>query len=287
MVLQASRLLHSRPGSGTRRHVHDGSNAARRRAALTVSVIAVFNQKGGVGKTTTTLNLLAILARSGRHPFGIDFDPQAHLTLASGLKNVPGSQSVFAFFEHATPLGMLVQEVPPGVKLVPAAVEMSKIDALHGADPGITRRLQAGIAEAGWNEPTLIDCSPMLGVLTLNALMAADRVLIPLSADFLSLQGVYRISTALDVLERKAGKRLLRRIVVSRYDARRKLSFQIYRELQTAFPGLVCETRIHEAVALAESPMHAKDIFAFAPSSQGATDFRLLFEELDAIGFFQ
>ncbi len=252
-----------------------------------MSVVAVFNQKGGVGKTTTTFNLLAGLARAGRHPFAIDFDPQAHLSLAAGVKNVPGAQSAFAFFEQGTPLGMLVQEVPPGIRLIPAALDMSKIDALYGSDQGITRRLQTGIAEAGWTDPTLIDCSPMLGVLTLNALMAADRVLIPLSADYLSLQGVYRISTALDVLEKKAGKRFLRRIVVSRYDARRKLSFQIYRELQEAFPGIVCETRIHESVALAESPMYGKDIFAFAPSSQGATDFRLLLQELDAIGFFQ
>jgi chromosome partitioning protein len=251
-----------------------------------VSVIAVFNQKGGVGKTTTTFNLAGALARAARNPVAIDFDPQAHLTLASGLKHVTGAQSVFAFFEHGTPLAMLVREVPPGIRFIPAALDLSKIDALHGADQGITRRLQAGIAEAGWNEPTLIDCSPMLGVLTLNALMAADRVLIPLAADYLSLQGVYRISTALDVLEKKTGKRFMRRIVVSRYDARRKLSFQIYRELQEAFPGIVCETRVHESVALAESPMHGKDIFAFAPSSQGAIDFRLLAQELDASGFF-
>jgi chromosome partitioning protein len=126
----------------------------------------------------------------------------------------------------------------------------------------------------------------MLGVLTLNALMAADRVLIPLSADYLSLQGVHRITTALDVLERKTGKKFFRRIVVSRYDARRKLSFQIYRGLQETYPGIVCETRIHESVALAESPMHGHDIFEFAPASQGAVDFRALVRELDSIGFF-
>jgi len=253
-----------------------------------VSVVAVFNQKGGVGKTTTTFNLTAALARVGRRPVAIDLDPQAHLSLALGVRHVTGAQSVFGFFERGTPLGMLARETPLGIQLVPAAPDLSKIDTLYGSDPGITRRLSAGIDEAGWRTkaPVMIDCSPMLGVLTLNALMAADQVLIPLSADYLSLQGVYRISTALDVLEKKAAKRFLRRIVLSRYDARRKLSFQIYRELQDAFPGILCETRIHESVALAESPMHAKDIFTFAPSSQGATDFRLLVQELDAAAFF-
>ncbi|MEO8038718.1 MAG: ParA family protein [Betaproteobacteria bacterium] len=253
-----------------------------------MSIVAVFNQKGGVGKTTTTFNLTAALARVGRRPVAIDLDPQAHLSLAMGVRNVAGAQSVFGFFQNATPLGMLTREVPPGIELLPASADLSKIDALHGSDAGITRRLRAGIEEAGWatSAPVMMDCSPMLGVLTLNALMAADRVLIPLAADFLSLQGVYRITTALDVLEKKTGRPFLRRIVVSRYDARRKLSFQIYRELQANFPGIVCETRIHESVALAESPMHAKDIFAFAPSSQGATDFRMLVQELDAAGFF-
>jgi chromosome partitioning protein len=253
-----------------------------------VSVVAVFNQKGGVGKTTTTFNLAAALARSGRNPVAIDLDPQGHLSLAMGVKSVPGSQSIFSCFESGTPLERLVREVPPGIRLIPASLDLSKIDALYGADQGITRRLQGGLAEAGWGGamPVIMDCSPMLGVLTLNALMAAERVLIPLSADYLSLQGVHRINTALDVLERKSGKQFLRRIVVSRYDARRKLSFQIYRELQETYPGIVCETRIHESVALAESPMHGRDIFAFAPASQGATDFRLLVQELDAVGFF-
>ena len=253
-----------------------------------MSVIAVFNQKGGVGKTTTTFNLAAALARAGRKPVAIDLDPQAHLSLALGVKGVPGSQSIFACFESGKPLASLVREVPPGIRLIPASLDLSKIDALYGADQGITKRLQVGLDEAGWvgTMPVVMDCSPMLGVLTLNALMAAQRVLIPLSADYLSLQGVHRISTALDVIERKTGKKFIRRIVVSRYDARRKLSFQIYRELQQTYPGIVCETRVHESVALAESPMHGRDIFDFAPSSQGAADFRQLVRELDAIGFF-
>lgn len=252
-----------------------------------MSVIAVFNQKGGVGKTTTTFNLVAALARLERSPYAIDLDPQGHLTLAAGIKNLTGPESVFGFFQQDIPLTQLVRTVDPGIRLVGASLDLSKVDALYGADVSMTRRLRAGLEQAGWmtGPPVLIDCCPMLGVLTLNALMAADRVLIPVSADYLSLQGVHRINAALDVLERRGNRRFLRRVVITRYDSRRKLSYRIYRDLLEAFPGIVCETRVHEAVALAESPMHAKDIFAYAPSSQGAADYRALLQELDAIGF--
>lgn len=252
-----------------------------------MSVIAVFNQKGGVGKTTTTFNLAAALGRAGRTPVAIDLDPQAHLSLAAGVKNVPAAESVSAFFRDGVPLAQLARDVPPGIRLVPASLDLSKVDSLYGADVSMTRRLKSGVEEAGWTtQPNvLIDCCPMLGVLTLNALIAADRVLIPVSADYLSLQGVHRINAALDVLERKTGRAFVRRVVVTRYDARRKLSFRIYREVQETFGAVVCETRIHESVSLAESPMHAKDIFGFAPSSQGATDYRMLLAELDSVGF--
>jgi chromosome partitioning protein len=172
--------------------------------------------------------------------------------------------------------------------LVPASAHLSKIEARHAADPAMPRRLKQGLEPdlARDGQPVLLDCSPALGVLSLNALVAADRVLLPVSADYLSVEGAHKLSAALDVLEQRLGKRFQRRIVVTRFDARRRLSYDIYAMLAERFGDQVCETAIAENVAIAESPMHGKDIFDYAGSSQGAADYRALTEELRAGNFF-
>jgi chromosome partitioning protein len=253
-----------------------------------VAVVAVFNQKGGVGKTTTTLNLGAALTAREQHAAMLDLDPHSHLTLALGLRNVPGDASLYAFFKNRKPLSELMQTLPRGLRLIPASLELSKIEALHGGDAAISRRLKEGLEHDGVRDarPLLLDCCPTLGVLSLNALVAADRLLLPVSADYLSLEGASRLSGALDVLEGRLRKRFERRIVVTRFDARRRLSYDIYSMLQERFPQQLCQTVIAESVALAESPMRGKDIFAHAPGSQGAADYKALTEELWAGNFF-
>jgi chromosome partitioning protein len=119
----------------------------------------------------------------------------------------------------------------------------------------------------------------------LNALLAADKVLIPVSADFLSEHGVHRLDSALNVLEKKLQRTFERRIVVTRFDSRRKLSYDIYDKLKQRYGGLVCKTRIGETVALATSPMHGLDVFAYAPQSPGAADYKMLAAELMESGF--
>jgi len=254
-----------------------------------MTVVAIFNQKGGVGKTTTTLNLTAALARAKRDPIALDLDPQGHLTLASGLKEtVPATMSMSAFFMQQTPLAKLLRDTPAGWQIIPSSLELAKIDALFGSDPKAAKLLKQGLHEelALTGAPILIDCCPMLGVLTLNALLAADRVLIPVSADYLSLQGVLRLDAALNVLETKLQRRFERRIVVTRFDSRRKLAYTIFDKLRDRYGALVCNTRIGENVALASSPMHGLDVFTHAPHSPGAADYRALTGELVNSGFF-
>jgi chromosome partitioning protein len=254
-----------------------------------MAVIAVFNLKGGVGKTTTCLNVAAVLAKAKRHPICLDMDPQGHLSLACGLKKDTTSEMNMAtFFEKKVPLAKLMRDTPAGWQIVASSLELAKIDATYGADPKAAGLLKAGLQEelALTGAPILIDCCPMMGVLTLNALLAADRVLIPVSADYLSLQGVHRLDSALNVLEKKLQRKFERRIVVTRFDSRRKLAYDIFDRVKDRYGDLVCNTRIGENVALATSPMHGLDVFAYGPNTPGAADYMALTMELMKGGFF-
>ncbi len=254
-----------------------------------MAVIAVFNQKGGVGKTTTCLNLAAALMQENRAPIGIDLDPQAHLSLACRLKDNTLGTGMAAFFREKIPLTRLLRDTPSGWKIVPSSLELSKVDALYGSDAKAATLLRQGLSPdfTAQGAPILIDCCPMLGVLTLNALLASDRVLIPVSADYLSLEGVHRLDGALRVLESKLGKNYGQRIVVTRFDPRRKLSYDIHRLLKEKYGARVCNTRIEENAALATSPMHGQDVFSYAAHSGGAEDYRALAHELLTSGFFE
>lgn len=254
-----------------------------------MAVIAVFNQKGGVGKTTTCLNVAAVLAKAKRYPIVLDMDPQGHLSLSCGLKNGTAPDlNMASFFEKKVPLAQLLRDTPAGWQIIASSLELAKIDATYGSDPRAATLLKQGLKEelALTGAPILIDCCPMMGVLTLNALLAADRVLIPVAADFLSLQGVYRLDAALNVLETKLKRKIDRRIVVTRFDSRRKLAYEIFDKVKERYGDLVCNTRIGENVALATSPMHGLDVFAFAPHTPGAADYMALTVELVKSGFF-
>jgi len=253
-----------------------------------VAVIAVFNQKGGVGKTTTTLNLTAALARMGKHPIAIDLDPQAHLTLTLGVQQITTEQSIGAFFRDDTPLPSLLRKLESGARMIPAHMELSKIEALQSKSAAAARKLKTGLDDTLGQEgvPILLDCCPTLGVLSLNAILAADRVLVPVSADFLSMQGVNKLDLALKALEGPLQRKIEKRIVLTRFDYRRKLAFDIYDKLQERYGNELCATRIAENVALAASPTVAQDVFTFAPSSPGARDYAKLALELQQSGFF-
>jgi chromosome partitioning protein len=252
-----------------------------------MSIIAVFNLKGGVGKTTTALNLLAAVAQRGVRPLGIDLDPLAHLSHILGVEPRSPDDTMFAFFMHQRRIEDIATITTSGVMLCPAHLDLAKIDALLGKGVNIITRLRLALRDKALPPmPVLIDCGPLLNALSLNAVFACDLVLVPVSADYLSLQGAKEVERALNALEPVFKRRLPRRYLLTRYDLRRKMSAEIDATMRATFrPEEVCETRIRENAKLAESPSIKLDIFRHAPSSRGAHDYEALATELAAHGF--
>jgi chromosome partitioning protein len=248
--------------------------------------IAVFNQKGGVGKTTTTLNLGAALARSEREVLMIDLDPQAHLSAIHG--NAPGdvAHSVFSFYQDNRPLAEIVIDWPGIGRFIPAHAELIKVDSVFGKGPNVLNKLNAGLSASAERGNVVIDCCPFLGVLSLNAVFAADRLLVPVSSDFLSLRGALQIERTLAALEPVLKRRIERRYLLTRFDRRRNMSYEVQNRMREHFGPDLCETVISENVAVAEAPSVNRDIFSHAAASRGAQDYRSLLDELGGYGWF-
>lgn len=244
---------------------------------MAAKIVSVINQKGGTGKTTTTINLGSALSKLGKKILLVDLDPQANLSYSLGLEDQAGTMAdVFAGNKRLRDI--LVSR--DGVTVAPGANELVDIEISLVTQPQRETFLKNILAEAKGFDYILVDCPPSLSLLTVNALAASDEVLIPLQMEVLTLQGLSQILATVKQVRGTFNARLkVKGIVVVMFDKRRKLSTEIQEYLQQNIDEKVFGARIRLNVKLAEAPSFGKSVLDYDGSSNGARDYMALAEE--------
>ena len=245
-------------------------------------IFAVANQKGGVGKTTTAVNLGAALVERGRRVLLVDSDAQANLTGALGLpKESPSTYDVLLGEASIT---QARRPVKPGLDVLPATPDMAGSEVDLFDLPQRERRLELALtAVLGEYDYVFVDCPPSLGLLTLNALVAAGGVLAPVQCEYLALEGLTQLLATLRRVREALNPRLQHLLLLmTMYDARTGLSRHVVSEVQRHFPTLFLRTLIPRTVRLGEAPSYGKTILDYDGAGRGAAAYRLLAEEFEA-----
>ncbi len=257
--------------------------------------IAIINQKGGVGKTTTAVNLAAALAATGQRVGVIDLDPQAHATLHLGIEPTSSEASMYGVMTGDTRLADARRPIEENLWVVGSHLDLAAAEVELAGVVGRELILRDKLDEDG--EPCdflFIDCPPSLGILTINALAAVDEVFIPLQPHFLALHGLSKLLQTIDLVARRLNPRLrLSGVVLCMFDAGTRLAGEVSNDVEQFF--LQCreqrtcwataqpfQTRIRRNVRLAEAPSFGQSIFHYAPGSNGADDYRQLAHEVVA-----
>jgi chromosome partitioning protein len=255
--------------------------------------IAVLNQKGGVGKTTTTVNLAAALAGEGHRTLVLDLDPQAHATLHLGLLPGRSGPSLYEVMTQGLPLAKVRREVAPNLFICGSHIDLAgaELELIGTVGREVILRDQLD-ADPEPFDYILMDCPPSLSILTLNALCAAHEVFIPLQAHFLALHGLSKLLETINLVAKRVNRDLkVAGVVLCLYDAGTRLGGEVVDDLSRYFDGRrnasapwadarLLRTRIRRNVRLAECPSFGQSIFQYAPTSRGAEDYASLAAEI-------
>ncbi len=247
-------------------------------------IIAITNQKGGVGKTTTAVNLSSSLAERGFRVLVVDLDPQGNATTALGVDKHAVEKQTYHVLMADEPIANVAQPAEiDGLFVVPAGIDLTGAELELVSVMARERRLQDALRTVdGEYDFVLIDCPPSLGLLTINALTAADSLIVPLQCEYYALEGLSSLLNTVDLVKRSLNPRLrLAGILLTMFDKRNRLSFQVESDVRRHFGELVYATVIPRNVRLSESPSFGKPVMLHAYGCSGAQAYRRLADEID------
>lgn len=240
--------------------------------------IAIFNQKGGVGKTTTNINLGACLALMGKKVLILDIDPQGNTTSGIGIKKKSLNYTVYDLLiqEDFNTSDAILHTNIKGLDIIPASVDLAGAEIELVQLEGREKRLRQAIEKVrGKYDFILIDCPPSLGLLTINSLTAVESVLIPIQCEFYALEGVSQLVSTIELVRKNLNPNLqIEGVILSMFDGRTNLSVQVVQEVKRHFGSLVYSTVIPRNIRLAEAPSHGMAITEYDPKSKGAAAYR-------------
>jgi chromosome partitioning protein len=245
--------------------------------------LAIINQKGGVGKSTSAVNLAAALGEKGKQTLVVDLDPQGNTTSGFGVEKIVDMKSIYdGLMNDVAAEELILSTEEKGVDIIPATIDLA------GAEPELAvvisreSRLNDALATVqGVYDFILIDCPPSLGLLTINALAAADQLIIPIQCEFYALEGLSKLLDTMKLVKMRLNKRLeIQGVLLTMYDGRTTLSRQVADEVREFFKEQVYKTVVPRSVKLAEAPSFGQSILAYETGSKGAQAYRDLAKEV-------